>query len=159
MNTPNEMVYALRATHKTLVKFTGRDDPSYRTVCSALRISEVRAREGPVVRLTATPPASAEGLPVEEPQRIDFEGYVFGLGDGGIEVEESRSVTDLHERPPNQLLSAATTAEGTQAGPFRFFWIHVPLTHTGWVNVRYSPFLLRLIYSMGANRKHRMLCL
>lgn len=138
MNTPGEIVYALRATHRTLVKFTGRSDPSYHTVCGALRIIEGRAREKPVVRLSspATLPPPAEGVPAEEPQRIDFEGYVFGIGEGGVEVEESHSVTDLHENSPFELLTGAMTAENAPRGAFPFYWVHIPLTHTGWVNVR-----------------------
>lgn len=140
------MIFALNTTHRDLVRFAGRDDPSYRSVCQVLKIIEHQFRDKPMVRIPAAPPTKPDEAPAEEPQRISFEGYVHGFGGGGLEIEETHSVSDLQERSPSELLSTSKPREGAGGEPYRLFWIHIPLTNTAWVNVRLPPNYHPLFY-------------
>ena len=147
LNTPNELVFALAANHLDLIRYMDRDDASYRTVCSVLTgILRRGARDNRMVRLPPAPPTRPREAPAKEPQRIDFEGFVHGFHQNGLGRETSHSVSDLQEKSPVELLSAAALGEDTEEeGLFRLVWVHIPLTNTAWVNVRAPP-AIRLSY-------------
>ncbi|MBE3050005.1 hypothetical protein IMZ48_47390 [Candidatus Bathyarchaeota archaeon] len=138
LNTPNEMVFALAANNRDLIRYVDRNGASYRTVCNVLTgINKRRAHSNRIVRLPPAPPARPRESPAEEPQRIDFEGFVHGFDEYGLGRETSRSVSDLQDKSPSELLSTAALGEDTEEeGPSRLVWVHIPLTNTAWVNVR-----------------------
>ena len=141
LNTPNEQVIALPANHRDLVKFAGKMDRSYLIVRGVLRDIERELRDTTITVPPSTPPRQGQKTPHEEPHRIRFKGYVNSFKTTGLKFEMSLTVSELQEKSPGQLLPAVTPSEDEAEQPRpdppcpRWFWVHIPLTNTAWVNV------------------------
>ena len=141
LNTPNEHVIALPANHRDLVKFAGKMDRPYLIVRGVLRDIERELRDTTITVPPPTPPRQGQEPPQEEPHQIRFKGFVNSFKNTGLESEMSLTVSELQEKSPGQLLPAVTPSEDEADLPRpypprpRWFWVHIPLTNTAWVNV------------------------
>lgn len=109
LNIPNEMVFALPAAHRDLVKFCGTNDPSYLTVRNVLAGIDCRLRAGFIVRLPylapEPPPWLGSVTHQEVTYPINFKGHVRVSGEGVLEIERLFSVSDLQAKSPRELLN------------------------------------------------------
>ena len=119
-----------------------KDDPNYRVGAFTLReIVEdlLKTRRPRLHRPSRTLPI-APGDEQVHIRRINFKAHVWGLKAGeGLLYGGQKSVSDIQDNALSTLmgLTAAVEVEGTlddRPVP-RFFWVHIPLNNTLWVNV------------------------